>query len=336
MSSILLISIHPEYVKKILSGEKRFEFRKTFPKAEVTHLVIYATAPIKRWVAIAEIESILTGSPYSIWEKTKRAAGITREAFRKYYAGRSQGVAFKLGRVFSLSAEDSRKIQVSGPQSYSFFPWEFFLKLKACQRKAVIKPTTVFIAGVHGVGKSTFSQKYLLPHGLYCTSASSIIRQNNGDVMTDKKTNHIADNQTKLLNGLNAIHKKYCDIALDGHFTLINGEHKIEPIQTQTFRNIKPDGIIILHCSPAVIAERLSQRDATTWSINFIDRFQKKETSTALSFARDNNIPFLIVDWNESANNIIKRLKAFFILLHRQDGAKTVNSEKRNLWRISS
>ena len=327
----LLISVHPEYITKILSGEKRFEFRKTCPTAEVSHLVIYATAPVQRWIAVAEVESVLTGSPYSLWERTKRAAGISREVFRRYYAGRSQGVAFKLGRVFSLSAEDSLKIKISGPQSYSFFPRNNFLRLKPCLGEAVIKPTTVFIAGVHGVGKSTFSQRYLLPHGLYCTSASSIIRQNDGDVTKDKKTNHIADNQTKLLRGLNAIRKNYCDIALDGHFTLINGEHKIDPIPTQTFQDIKPDGIIVLRCPAAIIAERLRQRDATSWSVSFIDRFQKKETSTALSFARDNNIPFLIVDSDECANNIVKKLKDFFILLHQQDGIETMNIGKKIL-----
>ena len=321
----LLISIHPEYIAKILSGEKRFEFRKTCPTAEVSHLVIYATAPVQRWIAVAEVESVLTGSPYSIWERTKRAAGISREAFRKYYAGRSQGVAFKLGRVFSLSAEDSRKIKLSGPQSYSFFPRKSFLRLKACLGETVIKPTTVFIAGVHGAGKSTFSQTYLLPHGLYCTSASSIIRLNDGDVTKDKKANRIADNQTKLLMGLNTIRKEYCDIALDGHFTLINSEHKIEPIPTQTFQDIKPDGIIILRCPAAIIAQRLSRRDSTSWSVNFIDRFQKAEISTALSFAQDNNIPFLIVDSDKCANDIVKKLKDFFILLHQQDGIETMN-----------
>lgn len=320
MTSALLISIHPEYVAKILSGEKRFEFRKTCPTAKISHLVIYATAPMQQWVAVAEVESILIGSTYSLWEKTKRAAGITRSAFRKYYAGRSQGVAFKLGRVFALSAEDSLEIKTSGPQSYSFFPTKKFLRLKIQQREAVIKPITIFVAGVHGVGKSTFSRKYLLPFGLYCTSASSIIRQKYGDVAKDKKTNRIADNQTKLLNGLHAIRKKYCDIALDGHFTLINGKHNVESIPAQTFREIKPDGIIVLRCSAATITERLSQRDETSWSVNFIDRFQKKETSEALSFARDNDIPFLSLGSDECASNIIKKLKAFFTLLHRWDG----------------
>jgi len=319
----LLISIHPEYIAKILSGEKRFEFRKTFPTTGVSHLVIYATAPVQRWIAVAEVEYVLTGSPYSIWERTKRAAGISREAFRKYYAGRSQGVAFKLGRVFSLSAEDSLKIKLSGPQSYSFFPRKSFLRLKACLGETVIKPTTIFIAGVHGAGKSTFSQTYLLPHGLYCTSASLIIHQNDGDVTKDKRANNIVDNQTKLLTGLNTIREKYCDIALDGHFTLINGEHKIEPIPMQTFYGIKPDGIIILRCPSEIIAQRLFQRDATSWSVNFIDRFQKRETSTALSFARDNDIPFLIVDSDECASNIVKKLRDFFVLLRQQDGIKT-------------
>lgn len=311
----LLISIHPEYVEKILSGEKRFEFRKTCPTADISHLIIYATTPIQRWVAVAEVESILTDSPSRLWARTKYAAGISRKAFRQYYAGRSQGFAFKLGRIFSLSEEDSLKIKATGPQSYSFFPKEKFLRLGINRREPIINTTTVFIAGVHGVGKTFFAKKYLLPYGLYCTSASSIIQQSSGDVAISKETKHIADNQTKLLNGLSAIREKFCDIAIDGHFTLINSEHKVVSVPKQTFRDIKPAGIVILTCAPATIVERLSQRDAMSWTKSFIGSFQKRELSEALYFAKDNDIPSLVIDSEESCTDIRKKLKDFFASL---------------------
>ena len=43
----ILISIKPEYVKRILSGEKMYEYRKRVP-ADVKTVVIYATAPVKK------------------------------------------------------------------------------------------------------------------------------------------------------------------------------------------------------------------------------------------------------------------------------------------------
>ena len=48
MKKILLISIHPKFVEKILTGEKRFEFRKHIPSCEISHILIHATTPEKR------------------------------------------------------------------------------------------------------------------------------------------------------------------------------------------------------------------------------------------------------------------------------------------------
>ena len=39
----ILLSIHPEYVKKIISGEKKWEFRKVLPKGRFDTIVIYST-----------------------------------------------------------------------------------------------------------------------------------------------------------------------------------------------------------------------------------------------------------------------------------------------------
>lgn len=71
MKKILLISIHPKFVEKILTGEKRFEFRKHIPSCEISHILIHATTPEKRLVAIAEVEQVLQAPPSVLWEQTK-------------------------------------------------------------------------------------------------------------------------------------------------------------------------------------------------------------------------------------------------------------------------
>ena len=43
-----ILSIHPEYAYKILSGEKTHELRKVLFKKPVTHVLVYATAPISK------------------------------------------------------------------------------------------------------------------------------------------------------------------------------------------------------------------------------------------------------------------------------------------------
>lgn len=66
----IILSIHPSHIEKILSGEKRYEYRKRIP-TDIRYIVVYATAPIKMIVALIKIDSILKGTPESVWEKTK-------------------------------------------------------------------------------------------------------------------------------------------------------------------------------------------------------------------------------------------------------------------------
>lgn len=74
----IILSIHPSHIEKILSGEKRYEYRKRIP-TDIRHIVVYATAPIKMIVALIEIDSILKGTPESVWKKTKKHAGVSKD-----------------------------------------------------------------------------------------------------------------------------------------------------------------------------------------------------------------------------------------------------------------
>ena len=56
----IVLSIHPGHIEKILSGEKRYEYRKRIP-TDIQYIVVYATAPIKMIVALIKIDSILRG-----------------------------------------------------------------------------------------------------------------------------------------------------------------------------------------------------------------------------------------------------------------------------------
>ena len=54
----VLLSIYPCYARKILSGEKRLEFRKAWPSSGVTSFVIYSTSPVQRIVGIARVTKV--------------------------------------------------------------------------------------------------------------------------------------------------------------------------------------------------------------------------------------------------------------------------------------
>ncbi len=96
----VLLSIKPEYVSKILSGEKKYEFRKAvFKDPSVRTVVIYATLPVGKVVGEFEIGSILSGSPDSLWRKTRNFSGITRKFFDQYFADRDTAHAIEVKSV---------------------------------------------------------------------------------------------------------------------------------------------------------------------------------------------------------------------------------------------
>ena len=81
MSNNILISIHPQHVEKIMSGEKRYEYRKLVP-SNIQYMIVYATAPVKQVVALIEVESIIKESPEELWKITKEYSGISKEFLR--------------------------------------------------------------------------------------------------------------------------------------------------------------------------------------------------------------------------------------------------------------
>jgi predicted transcriptional regulator len=95
----MLLSINPEHVENILLGTKRFEFRKVRCKVDVDKIIIYATSPVMRIVAEAEVSEIIEDNVEAVWEITKKYAAISHEFFESYYEGKNKAVAYKLTKV---------------------------------------------------------------------------------------------------------------------------------------------------------------------------------------------------------------------------------------------
>ena len=96
----ILMSIKPQYVEKILSGNKKYEYRKNRAKRNgIDKIIIYSTAPVMKVVAEVDIEEIIESTPDILWKKTKLESGITEEFFYKYYKNKTTAVAYKLGNI---------------------------------------------------------------------------------------------------------------------------------------------------------------------------------------------------------------------------------------------
>jgi len=96
----VLLSIKPEYADKILSGEKRFEFRKSiFKKEGIRTVIIYATMPVGKVIGEFNIKNILSDKPEFIWDRTRDLSGITKSFFDSYFYERSRAYAIEVESV---------------------------------------------------------------------------------------------------------------------------------------------------------------------------------------------------------------------------------------------
>ncbi len=97
------MSIHPVYAEQILSGQKRVEFRKRPVAGDVTHVLIYATAPVRRVVGVFSVEEQVSESPRELWGAFKEVGGIAYRDLMKYYRGHSVGTGIRVKMAYTAS-----------------------------------------------------------------------------------------------------------------------------------------------------------------------------------------------------------------------------------------
>lgn len=95
----VLISIKPQYVEKIISKEKTYEFRRSVFKRDVSSVIIYATAPEKKIVGSFELDGIIKDTPSNLWDNFSNKAGICKKDFFDYFKGKDEGFALKVGEL---------------------------------------------------------------------------------------------------------------------------------------------------------------------------------------------------------------------------------------------
>lgn len=119
----ILMSIKPCYVDKILSGTKKYEYRKIKAKKNnIDKMIIYSTYPVKSIVGEAEIEEIIESTPEQIWNLTQKYSGITKELYFKYYHDKTNAIAYKLGKIIKYDKpKNLSEIGINySPQSFIY------------------------------------------------------------------------------------------------------------------------------------------------------------------------------------------------------------------------
>ncbi|WP_373840337.1 ASCH domain-containing protein [Methanospirillum sp.] len=130
----VLLSIKPEYVKRITRGEKKYEFRKKiFKSSDIGRIFIYSSSPEKKIIGSFRIGAILRDHPELLWDQVKEEAGIDYDAYCKYFSGKTEGYAIQINDLKILSIPiDPKEFDpcFTAPQSYQYLPKTYFLSIE--------------------------------------------------------------------------------------------------------------------------------------------------------------------------------------------------------------
>lgn len=124
MQTSVLLSIKPEFAKKIFQGVKKYEFRKAlFKNRNVNKVVVYASAPISKVIGEFEIDDIIMLEKELLWKMTKEYSGIPKDYFDEYFEGRSVGYAIKIrkSKLYCMPLDLYKHFSVKyPPQSFMY------------------------------------------------------------------------------------------------------------------------------------------------------------------------------------------------------------------------
>lgn len=94
----VILPIKPEFVEKIISGVKKYEFRKKIFKKNIDIVLIYSCSPISKIIGEFKIVDILYDDVIYLWEQTKNYAGITKKGLINYANGNNL-YAIEIGEI---------------------------------------------------------------------------------------------------------------------------------------------------------------------------------------------------------------------------------------------
>ncbi len=155
----------------------------------------------------------------------------------------------------------------------------------------------VFVAGVHGVGKTYLASRLPVTLGLMHTSASKLIKEERAmpNWGVDKRVSDVDGNQTALAAAVQRHNAVGTRLLLDGHFVLLNSQEEFSLLGTEVFKSLNLDGVVLLEADPNVIAMRIRERDGRQAGIDHLIEFITAERSQAQMVCVELGISLIIL-----------------------------------------
>lgn len=154
----------------------------------------------------------------------------------------------------------------------------------------------VFVGGIHGVGKSHFSNKVSRLLGVPILSASKLItHQQKRPAAIQKRVLDIPGNQDALIAAIEARPTVNGKFILDGHFCVLDSSDKIQKIQIETFQKLSPAAVVVLADNIDQIQKRLKIRDKRIFKKGMLNSLQEAELEHAKKVCNHLAIPMCLM-----------------------------------------
>lgn len=111
-------------LKKIVSGEKKYEFRHRIYKQDVDKIYIYQTLPNQGIIAYFTPGKIIKDTPKNLWDNFSQVSGTTEEHLLGYHHDLDKAYAIE---ITNLKTFDEPFIPegIKAPQSYKYIDFDF-------------------------------------------------------------------------------------------------------------------------------------------------------------------------------------------------------------------
>lgn len=155
----------------------------------------------------------------------------------------------------------------------------------------------VFVAGVHGVGKTYLCEHAVKSHGFTHASASKLIKEQLAlpEWNTDKLVSDIDGNQRALIAAIQRYAKASTPILLDGHFLLRDHAGELTEIKTDVFASLNLSGVILLEKDPQIIRQQIAGRDGRDQSVESLKEAMEVERSRAEVVCKELGLPLNVL-----------------------------------------
>lgn len=142
---------------------------------------------------------------------------------------------------------------------------------------------TVFVGGIHGVGKTYLGAPAANHLGIRHATASQLIREERG-LQTwgnDKRVAGIEENQAALISATTRLRADGQGLLLDGHFVLREASGILTEVDIQVFRDLQIRAVLLLSADLDTVIDRLHKRGDRSWSKSELRQLAEHEEAHA-------------------------------------------------------